>query len=167
VNEWRFALMCGMSRAGFQRQGRPARRRFLLGTGPTGYHESMTSNTTTPEVVPSQTVLPVIGEYIAVRAGYCGGKPHIIGHRIKVQHIAVWHERRGMTPEEIVVTYPSLTLPAVFAALAYYHGHRAEIDADIDADERFVAEMKARAGPSKLREKVAALHAKDDPLPPG
>ena len=39
-----------------------------------------------------------------------------------------------MTPEEIVVTYPSLSLPAVFAALAYYHGHRVEIDADIEAD---------------------------------
>jgi hypothetical protein len=42
-----------------------------------------------------------------------------------------------------------------------------EIDADIEADERFVAEMKAKAGPSKLQEKIAALHGKDDPLPPG
>ncbi len=90
-----------------------------------------------------------------------------MGHRIKVQHIAVWHERMGMTPEEIVVTYPSLSLPAVFAALSYYHGHRAEIEADIEADERFVAEMKAKSGPSKLQEKLAALHAKGDSLPPG
>jgi hypothetical protein len=72
-----------------------------------------------------------------------------------------------MTPDEIVVSFPSLLLPAVFAALAYYHSRRAAIDADIDADERFVAEMKAKAGPSKLQEKPAALHGKDDPLPPG
>ncbi len=124
-------------------------------------------NTTTPEIAPPETVVPVIGEYIAVKPGFCGGKPHIIGHRVKVQHIAVWHERMGMTPEEIVVTYPSLSLPAVFAALAYYHSHRIEIDADIEADERFVAEMKAKAGSSKLQEKLAALHGKDDPLPPG
>ena len=124
-------------------------------------------NITTPETAAPETVVPVIGEYIAVRPGFCGGKPHIIGHRIKVQHIAVWHDRMGMTPEEIVVSHPSLSLPAVYAALAYYPGHRAELDADIEADERFVAELKAKAGPSKLQEKLAALHGKDDPLPPG
>src|SRR5436190_24158208 len=124
-------------------------------------------NPTTPEAPLPATVVPVIGEYIAVKPGFCGGKPHIIGHRIKVQHIAVWHERMGKSPEEIVVTYPSLSLPAVFAALAYYHSHRVEIDADIEADERLVAEMKAKAGSSKLQEKLAALHGKDDPLPPG
>jgi len=114
-----------------------------------------------------ETVLPVLGEYLSIRPGYCGGKPHIAGHRIKVQHVAVWHERMGMTAEEIVATYPTLTLPAVYAALAYYHAHRAEIDTDIAADERLVAEMKAAAGPSKLRQRLGELHAKDDPLPPG
>ena len=131
------------------------------------YHGGMTLKTTTTETVPAETLIPVLREYIAVKPGFCGGKPHIIGHRIKVQHVAVWHERMGMTPEEIVVTYPSLSLPAVFAALAYYHSHRVEIDADIEADERFVVEMKAKAGSSKLQEKLAALHGKDDPLPPG
>jgi len=120
-----------------------------------------------PESAPSETVIPVIGEYIAVKPGFCGGKPHIIGHRIKVQHIAVWHERMGMTPQEIVVTYPSLSLAAVFAALAYYHSHRVEIDADIEADEQFVAKMDAKADSSKLQAKLTALHGEDDPLPPG
>jgi uncharacterized protein (DUF433 family) len=127
----------------------------------------MATDSTSPETTAVGTVVPVIGEYIAVKPGYCGGKPHVIGHRIKVQHIAVWRERMGMTPEEIVVSYPGLSLPAVFAALAYYHSHRAEIDADIAADQRFVADMKAKAGPSKLRDKRAEPHAKDDPLPPG
>src|SRR5437763_9678498 len=103
---------------------------------------AMMPQSTTPVQAGAETVVPVIGEYIAIRPGYCGGKLHIAGHRIKVQHVAVWHERQGMTPEEIVATYPSLTLPAVYAALAYYHSHRAAIDADIEADERFVAEMK-------------------------
>ena len=48
-----------------------------------------------------------------------------------------------MTAEEIVATYPGLSLPAVCAALAYYHSHRAEIDADIDADQKFVAALQA------------------------
>jgi uncharacterized protein (DUF433 family) len=126
----------------------------------------MTINTPTPETTSAGTVIPVIGEYIALTPGFCGGKPHIIGHRIKVQHIVVWHERMGKTPEEIAVTY-NLSLPAIFAALAYYHGHQIEIDTDIDADERFVAELKGKAGSSKLQDKLAALHAKVDPLPPG
>jgi uncharacterized protein (DUF433 family) len=134
---------------------------------PSEYDQSMVPPTTSSETVSSETVIPVVGEFIAVKAGYCGGKPHVIGHRIRVQHIAVWHERNGMTPEEIVVTNPTLTLPAVFAALAYYHSHRAEIDADIDADERFVAEMKSKAGSSKIQEKEAALHAKNSSLPAG
>ena len=129
----------------------------------------MTKNTTAPELSESspETIVPVIGEFIAVKPGYCGGKPHVAGHRIKVQHIAVWHERLGMTPAEIVATYPSLSLPAVHAALAYYHSHRPEIDGDIAADEQFVAEMKAKAGPSKLQQKLAELHAQDNSLPPG
>ncbi len=125
----------------------------------------MTSLPTTS--VPGETVVPTIREYIAVKPGHCGGKPHIAGHRVKVQHVAVWHERMGMTPEEIVATYPSLSLAAVYAALAYYHGHRAEIDADIEAEERFAADLQAKAGPSLLRQKVAERHASRDPLPPG
>jgi uncharacterized protein (DUF433 family) len=115
----------------------------------------------------SDAVVPVIGEYIAIKPGYCGGKPHILGHRIKVQHVAIWHERLGMTRAEIVATYPSLSLPAIHAALAYYHGHRQEIDADIAADEQLVAALKAQAGPSKLQQKLAERHAQDDSLSPG
>ena len=124
----------------------------------------MTTTAPAPAATTTETVLPVIREYIAMKPGHCGGKPHISGHRIKVQHVAVWHERMGMTPEEIVATYPTLTLPAVYAALAYYHGHRAEIDADVESDERFIAEHKASSGPSKLRERMAELHAADDTL---
>ena len=128
----------------------------------------MATITTTPESELPEGVVPVIAEYIAVKPGFCSGKPHIAGHRIKVQHIAEWHERMGMTPEEIVVTYPGISLPAVFAALAYYHSHRDEIDSDIETDERYVADLKLKSGPSVLQEKMrAALHGKDDPIPPG
>lgn len=110
----------------------------------------MIENPTIPGISAPTMVLPVISEYVGVQPGFCGGKPHILGHRIKVQHIAIWHERMQMSAEEIVATYPTLSLPAVYAALAYYHGHRSDIDADIDADERFVDELKAKAGPSKM-----------------
>lgn len=105
-------------------------------------------------------------EHVVVKRGHCGGKPHIAGHRIKVQHIAIWHERMGMSAEEIVALHPGVTLSDVYAALAYYYDHREQIDADIDADERFIAEQNAKAGPSKLQQKLAGLHGKDDPLSP-
>ena len=111
-----------------------------------------TAPTLTP---PTEASVPVIGEYVAIKPGYCGGKPHLVGHRVKVQHVAIWHERMGMTPEAIVATHPSLSLPAVYAALAYYHGHPVEIDADIAEDERFVAEQRAKAGPSRLQQLLA------------
>jgi len=128
---------------------------------------SMITQQSAPAQPGSESVVPIVGEYVAIKPGYCGGKPHIAGHRVKVQHIAVWHERMGMTPEEIVATYPTLNLAAVYAALAYYHCHRSEIDADIEADERLVADMKDGAGPSILRERLAERHAKNGPLPPG
>src|SRR5437870_936866 len=81
-------------------------------------------------------------QHIVVTPGHCGGKPHIAGHRIKVQHVAVWHERLARSPDEIVAEHPGLTLAEVYAALAYYYDHRDEIDADIQNDEEFAATLK-------------------------
>jgi uncharacterized protein (DUF433 family) len=115
------------------------------------------------------TALPVVTEYIGVRPGYCGGEPHILGHRIKVRHVAVWHEQMGMTPTEIAATYPSISLAQVHAALSYYYDHRDEIHAAIEEERRFVEEMKAKSPPSKLQQLLAARKpdAPDDSLPPG
>jgi uncharacterized protein (DUF433 family) len=114
------------------------------------------AGTSTP---PAATPLPVIAEHIGVRPGHCGGRPHILGHRIKVQHVAAWHEQMGMSPAEIVATYPDLTLAQVHAALAYYYDHRAEIDAHAAEDDEFVERMRAEAGPSKLKRALEARRA--------
>ncbi len=122
-----------------------------------------------PEPHGEPTTLPVITEYIGVRPGYCGGEPHILGHRIKVRHVAVWHEQMGMTPTEIAATYPTITLAQVHAALAYYYDHRDEIRAAIEDEHRFVEELKAKT-PSLLQEKLKRLKGEDvtdDTLPPG
>jgi uncharacterized protein (DUF433 family) len=105
-------------------------------------------------------VLPVVSEYIGVSSGYCGGKPHILGHRIKVKHVAVWHVQMGMSPAEIVRTYRSITLAQVHAALAYYDDHKPEIDAEVAEEETFVEEVKAQSR-SKVQERLrqpADLH---------
>ncbi len=101
--------------------------------------------------------------------GTCGGRPRIEGHRITVEDVAIWHERMGMSPDEIVSSYPTITLSDVHAALAYYYENRVRIDAEIEKGRRFVDEMKAKAGPSRLQELLQARKAigSDDSISPG
>lgn len=87
--------------------------------------------------------------HVTVTPGVAGGKPHIAGHRITVQDIAVWHERLGLSADYIATEY-TLSLADVYAALAYYYDHREEIDQAIRADEEFIATLRQRS-PSKLR----------------
>lgn len=95
----------------------------------------------------------VIAEHIEITPGVCGGKPRIAGHRIRVQDVVVWHEKMGMSVDEIVSRYPSITLADVYAALAYYHDHFAEIRQQMQESEMFVQELKAKI-PSKLQQKL-------------
>src|SRR5271165_3858128 len=103
-----------------------------------------------------------IAEQIGIRPGYCGGEPHILGHRIKVRHVVVWHEQMGMTPADIVARYPTLTLSEVYAALAYYFDHRDEIRAAIADEDRFVEALKSSSGPSLIQEKLKRQNVTDD-----
>ena len=103
--------------------------------------------------------------HVTVTPGVAGGKPRITGHRITVQDIAVWHERLGLSADEIATEY-ALSLAHVYAALAYCYDHRGKIDADIEADERLVAGPQTKAGRSKLQEKLAGLLGKGGPPSP-
>lgn len=102
---------------------------------------------------------PEDGQWIQSTPGYAGGRPRIAGTRIKVQFIAIWHERMGLSPDEIATEY-DLPLSAIYAALAYYLDHRADIDAQIDEDEAYVESMR-RQTPSLVE---AKLRGKDHPL---
>ena len=112
-------------------------------------------------------MVSVSTEHIEITPGICGGKPRIVGHRITVQNIVVWHEQMGMSPDEIAATYPGITLADVHAALTYYHDHQEEIRARMKDDEEFVAEMRAKAPPSRLEQILAQRDAEHDPVPPG
>lgn len=106
-------------------------------------------------------------EHIEITPGVCGGKPRIAGHRITVQNIVVWHERMGMSVDEIVDTYPGITLADVHAALMYYFDHREEIEGQMRADEEFVADLRAKTPPSRLEQILAERDARKDPISPG
>ncbi len=84
----------------------------------------------------------VISQHIEITSGICGGKPRIAGHRIKVQDIVIWHERMGMSPDEIIYHHPTITLADVYAALTYYHDNREEIRRQIEAGETFAKQLQ-------------------------
>lgn len=95
--------------------------------------------------------LSVIAEHIEITPDVCGGKPHIAGHRIKVKNIAVWRKKMGMSLDEIVSQYPSITLSDIYAALAYYHDHLEEIRRQIQEDEALLRELQAKTLSSKAK----------------
>jgi uncharacterized protein (DUF433 family) len=94
----------------------------------------------------------VITQHIVTTPGTSGGKPRIAGRRITVQQIALWHERLGVSVDEIASDY-DLTLGDVYAALAYYHDHREAIDAAMQADDALVSELRRRI-PSRLKARL-------------
>lgn len=82
--------------------------------------------------------------HIEITPGTCGGKPRIAGTRIKVSLIFLL-TADGMSPDEIVGTYPFLTLADVHAALAYYFDHVEAINNEIRDDELYVEEFRRRS----------------------
>jgi hypothetical protein len=61
-----------------------------------------------------------------------------------------------MTPDAIHEEYPHVSLAQIYAALSFYHDHKGEVDAQIEAEDRLVDEMRAAAGPSPLSAKLRA-----------
>lgn len=95
--------------------------------------------------------------HIEVTPGVNGGKARIAGRRITVQNIAIWHERLGLSVDEISAEH-ELSIAEIYAALAYYFDHYQEIDAEIEAGDAFVEQLReANSSPlqRKLRSRLA------------
>ncbi|MEO8498228.1 MAG: DUF433 domain-containing protein [Planctomycetota bacterium] len=68
--------------------------------------------------------------HIVCTPGIVAGEPRIFDTRVRVRDVVLARDSQGVTPEEIAATiYPQLSLAQVYAALAYYEDHRAEVDA--------------------------------------
>lgn len=87
---------------------------------------------------------PENGNWVQSTPGYASGRPRISGTGITVQNVVIWHERMGLSADEIASEY-SLPLGAVYAALAYYFDHRPEIEAGIRAEQEFVESLRPEA----------------------
>ena len=62
----------------------------------------------------------------------CGGRIRIDGTRITVHRVTTLY-KRGQSAEDIAQTYPHLSLSQIYAALAYYHANREDIDSALSA----------------------------------
>lgn len=93
-------------------------------------------------------VTQTLDRYIDVTPNVVSGKPRIAGRRITVQNIVIWHEQMGYSADEIASEH-DLTLSEIYAALAYYYDHRAEIDQSIRESDQFI-ELLRQKNPQKL-----------------
>jgi uncharacterized protein (DUF433 family) len=87
----------------------------------------------------------------------CGGKPCVVGTRIRVWDIYVWNVLQGRSPEDIVHNFPQLSLADVHGALAYFWDHQQEIRRQMKQAENLAERVKAESGPGLL----AGLKADD------
>jgi uncharacterized protein (DUF433 family) len=79
-----------------------------------------------------------------------GGEPILAGTATPVRAVAeLWNQ--GMSPEEIPLHLPHLTIQKVFAALHYYVGHRPDIDQLIAANRAPDAWAGRRFDPATRR----------------
>jgi len=100
----------------------------------------------------------VVKRHIEKTPGVVGGRARIVGHRVRVMDVVVWHEMRGYCADEIVAMFPGVTLADVYAALAYYFDHREEIAADFRRDQELTESLPALTG-SKLQGKLTSATA--------
>ena len=96
------------------------------------------------------------------------GTWRIAGTRVSLDSVihAFWE---GATPEEICQDFPSLSLPQVYEAIAYYLKQRAKVDAYLqagrDVAEKIQLELNSRHRDflSKLRQQL--LSSRQSPTP--
>jgi len=88
--------------------------------------------------------------HVGTIEGYCGGEPHILGRRIKVRDVAVWHDRLGMNADQIASEY-DLDLSQI-----YYFDNREQIDKSIRESEAFIVELEKRET-STIQQKINGL----------
>jgi len=89
-----------------------------------------------------------IGSLLVSTPGIRHGRPRIAGTGITVHRIAVWY-KLGYSPEEIARRYGHITEAQVYAALAYYHANRDEIEGELACDELEATKIEETARQEK------------------
>jgi len=82
--------------------------------------------------------------------------PIIEGTSMKIVELLTSVKAYGWTPEELLQSYPHLTLSKIYSALAYYLDNQQEIDADIERREKYVKQLEQEAGESPFAARMRA-----------
>lgn len=83
-------------------------------------------------------------QYIEIRQNRRGlDRPYIVGTRVRVQDIVIYHERYGYSADDIASSHlPHLSIAQVHAALTYFHEDREAIWNCIREDAAFAEQMR-------------------------
>ncbi len=85
------------------------------------------------------------------------GRSWIDDTNVKVIEIVLDHLAYGWNAETIQENHPHLSLAQVYAALAGYYDHQAEMDTEIEGQEERLRVLRAAAAPSPLQRRLAAM----------
>ena len=97
-----------------------------------------------PMSVTVQAPATELGSMIVRTPGVLGGKPHLKGHRVGVHRVAGWW-KLGLSIEEIGERLSTLSPAEIFAALAYYHLNKTEIDGYLDEERSICRSLERKS----------------------
>lgn len=82
--------------------------------------------------------------------------PLIAGTTMKIVELITSVKAYGWSPEELLQSYPHLTLSKIYSALSYYWDHKQELDADMQRRFEYAEKLRLEAGESALAKKLRA-----------
>jgi uncharacterized protein (DUF433 family) len=94
---------------------------------------------------PAMSTPTGIGTLIVRSPDIRGGRPRVASTGVTVRRIVGWY-KLGLNAEEIADRIGHITVGQVFAALAYYHANRYEIDADLTAEDALTETLERQHG---------------------
>lgn len=80
-------------------------------------------------------------DLISIDSNVRNGRPCIAGTSIEVSVVAIAKIVHGLEPDEIAAVY-ELSLPQVYAALAFYYENKQAVDASINERRQLAQRMK-------------------------
>jgi len=76
--------------------------------------------------------------------------------RIRVSQIVTDYLQSGMSADEICIHYPHLRLAEVHSAMAYYFDHQAEIDAELEEEQKLIEDWRKNTPLSPVVQRLKA-----------
>lgn len=83
------------------------------------------------------------------------GRPWVDDTNVKVIEIVLDHVAYGWSAETIQENHPHLSLAQVYAALAWYYDHQAEMDQEIERQSERIGELREGTAASPLQRRLA------------